>query len=246
MEKTLICAIHLKPLPGSPGYDNFEDVVDAALRDAAAAEEGGADAVVVENFGDAPYFKEVGKEVVACMTVVAKEIRDNFSLGLGINVLRNDAIAALAIAKAVKADFVRVNQLYFGCLAPEGWLEGKAAEVLRYRRFIDCNAMIFADVSVKHARHFVDIEEYLENVSRAMPDALIVTGTATGVEPSVEDVRLARRSGLPVLVGSGVTAENVEKFAEYCEGFIVGTYVKRGGRIDAEKVRKLAAAVKKR
>lgn len=246
MEKILICVIHLKPLPASPNYVSFEKVLEDALIDAKAAEEGGADAVIVENYGDVPYQKEVGKETVACMAVIAREIRRETSLGLGINVLRNDAIAALAVAKAAKADFVRVNQLYFGSLTPEGWIEGKAAEVLRYRRYIDCNAMIFADVNVKHAVHIASLEDYLLNVERALPDALIATGVATGREVRIEDLKAMRRIGFPVFAGSGVNVWNVDKIIEYCDGIIVGTYIKKMGRISSEKVRKLANAVKKR
>ncbi len=244
MEKVLICVVHLKPLPGSPNYENWEEVIDAALRDARAIEEGGADAVLIENFGDVPYELEVGKEVVACMAVIATEIRRETSIGLGINVLRNDVIAALAIAKATRADFVRANQLTFASLAPEGFLEGRAAEIARYRRIIDCDAMIFADVCVKHAHHFVSIEEYIENVERMPADALIATGRKTGDAVSIEDLKVLRRTSLPVFAGSGVTPENAEKLMKYCDGAIVGTYVKRKGRVDAERVRRIARAVK--
>ncbi|MCS7121699.1 MAG: BtpA/SgcQ family protein [Archaeoglobaceae archaeon] len=246
MEKILICVVHLEPLPGSPNYKNFDEVFNNALMDAKAAENGGADAIIIENFGDVPYQKEVGKEVVACMAVVAKEIRRETSIGLGINVLRNDALAALAIAKAVKADFIRVNQLYFGSLTPEGWIEGKAAEVLRYRKQIDCNAMIFADLNVKHAVHIASFEDYLMNVERALPDAVIATGATTGREVRISDLKMMRKLDIPVLAGSGVDAENIGRILEHCDGVIVGTYIKKKGRIDEERVRRLANSIKKR
>ncbi len=244
MEKILICVVHLKPLPGSPNYESWEEVIEDAIRDARAIEEGGADALIIENFGDVPYTKEVGKEVVACMAVIANEVRRETSIGLGINVLRNDGIAALAVAKAAKADFVRVNQPTFASLAPEGFLEGIAAELARYRRMIDCDAMIFADVCVKHAHHFVSVEEYVENAERAFADALIATGRTTGDAVSVEDLKVLRRVPLPLLAGSGVTPENAGKIMKYCDGAIVGSYIKRKGRVDAERVRRIARAVK--
>ncbi|MEM0351291.1 MAG: BtpA/SgcQ family protein, partial [Archaeoglobaceae archaeon] len=160
MEKTVICVIHLKPLPGAPLHENFDDVLESALRDARAIEEGGADAVIVENYGDKPFLKSVGKETVACMSVIAWEIKKTTNLGIGINVLRNDAVSALAIAKAVKADFVRVNQLIFPSVAPEGFLLPEVGEVMRYKKLIQCNAMIFADINVKHAIHFASLEDY--------------------------------------------------------------------------------------
>ena len=245
MEKVVIGVVHLLPLPGSPEYVSLEEVVDKALRDARAIEEGGADALIVENYGDRPFLKEVGKEVVACMTAIASEIRREISIGLGINVLRNDAVAALAIAKAVNADFVRVNQLFFSSLSPEGVLEGNAAEIMRYRRQIDCDAMVFADIMVKHAIHFARIEDYCLNAERSLADALIVTGKATGREVNVEDLKLVKREvGMPVLAGSGVNAENVGRILKHCDGVIVGSYIKRGGRVDAERVSRIVRIAK--
>ena len=236
----IIGVVHLKPLPGSPNYSSFEYVFESALEDAKALAEGGADAIIVENFGDKPFLKEAGGEVVACMSVIAWEIKKETNLPLGINVLRNDPISALAIAKAVKADFIRVNQLFYASLGPEGWLEGKAGEVLRYKRAIDCNAMIFADICVKHAHHFANLEEYVENAERCLVDALVVTGKATGREVSLRDLKVVKRlAKMPILVGSGVTPENLPKLARYCDGVIVGTYFKKHGRIDAERVRRL-------
>lgn len=243
MEKTVICTIHLKPLPGSPLYESFEEALETALKDARAIEEGGADAVIVENFGDKPFLRCVDKETVASMSVIAWEIRKSTNLGVGINVLRNDAVASIAIAKAVKADFVRINQLFFPSISPEGFLLAEAGRVMRYRRKIDCRAMIFADVHVKHAVHFAELEDYLLNAERSLADAFIVTGKATGLEVSVEDLEKMRKVA-PVLAGSGVNAGNAERIAKRCDGVIVGTYIKTRGRIDAEKVRKIVEIVK--
>jgi len=236
----IIGVVHLNPLPGSPNYLSFEDVFESALRDAKALADGGVDAIIIENFGDKPFLKEVGAEVIACMSVIAWEIKKETDLPLGINVLRNDAKASLAIAKAVNADFIRVNQLFYGSLSPEGWLEGNAGEILRYKRTIDCKAMIFADICVKHAHHFVSLEEYVENAERCLIDAIIVTGEATGKEVSLKDLKAVKKlAKMPVLVGSGVTPENLPKLAKYCDGVIVGTYFKEHGKVDVERVRRL-------
>ncbi len=241
----VIGVVHLKPLPGSPNYTSFDDVIESALRDARALEDGGVDAVIIENYGDKPFLKEVGKEVVACMTAIALEVKREISLPIGINVLRNDAIASLSIAKAVKADFIRVNQLFFPCLAPEGFIEGKAAEIMRFKRLIDCNAMVFADVNVKHAVHLAKLEDYVLNVERSLADAIVLTGKVTGAEINLEELKYVRKvADMPIIVGSGVTAENVAKVIEFCDGVIVGTYFKRNGVIDVEKVKKLVRVVR--
>lgn len=245
MEKVVIGVVHLLPLPGSPEYVNFEEVIDRAVQDAKAIEDGGADALIIENYGDRPFLKEVGKEVVACMTAIASEIKREVSIGLGINVLRNDAIASLSIAKAVNADFVRVNQLFFTSVSPEGLLEGNAGKIMRYKRQIDCKAMIFADIMVKHAVHFARLKEYCLNAERSFADALIVTGEATGREVRVEDLRFVRKEvRMPVLAGSGVNAENVKNVIKYCDGIIIGSYIKRGGRVDVERVSKIVRLTK--
>lgn len=245
MEKTVIGVVHLLPLPGSPQYEDFEVVVERAVEDAKAIEEGGADALIIENYGDKPFLREVGKETVACMTAIAAEIKKEVSIGVGINVLRNDAFAALAIAKAVDADFVRVNQLYFTSLSPEGLLEGRSGEIMRYRRAIDCRAMVFADVAVKHAKHLVSIHDYLLNAERSLADALIVTGVATGEAVSIDDLRMVKENiRLPVLAGSGVNEQNAGKIIRWCDGIIVGTSIKRRGRVDAEKVRRIVRMAK--
>ncbi|MFN3383736.1 MAG: BtpA/SgcQ family protein [Archaeoglobaceae archaeon] len=243
MEKTVICVVHLMPLPGAPLYQSFEDVLERALRDAKAIEEGGADALIVENFGDKPFLQRVGKETIASMTVIAWEIRKETNLGIGINVLRNDAIASIAIAKAVKADFIRVNQFFFPSISPEGFLFGNAGKILRYRRQIDCKAMIFADINVKHAVHFADLEDYMLNAERSLADAFIITGKATGLEVSIEDLRRFRGIA-PILAGSGVKAENAEKIAKHCDGVIVGSYIKDRGMVSAEKVKRIVDIVK--
>lgn len=245
MEKTVICVIHLKPLPGAPLHENFDDVLESALRDARAIEEGGADAVIVENYGDRPFLKSAGKETVACMSVIAWEIKKTTDLGIGINVLRNDAFSALAIAKAVKADFIRVNQLFFPSVAPEGFLIPEAGELMRYKKSISCNAMVFADISVKHAVHFASLDDYFINAERSLADAFIITGKATGMEPAIEDLKLARKHlRAPILVGSGINEDNARRLAEHCDGVIVGSYIKKRGKIDAERVRKIVRAVK--
>ncbi|WP_202320146.1 BtpA/SgcQ family protein [Archaeoglobus neptunius] len=245
MEKAVIGVVHLLPLPGSPEFTDLEEVIEKALIDARAVEEGGADALILENYGDKPFVKEVGKEVVAAMSAIACEVKKDVSIGLGINVLRNDAVAALAVAKAVNADFVRVNQLFFSSISPEGILEGDCGGIMRYKRMIDCRAMIFADVAVKHAVHTVPLEDYCINAERSLADALIVTGKATGREIDLNDLKLVKESvKMPVLAGSGVNAENASRILRFCDGVIVGSYIKNGGRVDADRVSKIVRIAK--
>ena len=235
--KPLIGMVHLKPLPGSYLYGgDMEGVVEAALRDARTIEKAGFDAVMVENFGDVPFPKYADKTTVAAFTTVAKAIRDEVSLPLGVNVLRNDGVAAYSIAYAVKADFIRVNVLSGIAYTDQGVVEGIAHELAKLRKLLPSKIKVFADVHVKHAVHFGDFEDSLrDTVERGLADAVVVSGKATGKPVDLEKLALAKRiSPVPVVVGSGTTYENLPELWRYADGFIVGTWIKREGKVENE------------
>ncbi|MPW39120.1 BtpA/SgcQ family protein [Thermococcus sp. 101 C5] len=251
-DKPLIGMIHLRPLPGSYLYQNdFDEVIAHALREAKKLERAGFDAIMVENFNDVPFSKTVEPVTVASMSVIAKAIRDEISLPLGINVLRNDAIAAYSIAYATKADFIRVNVLSGVAYTDQGIIEGEAHKLARLRKLLPSKIKIFADVHVKHAYHFGDFEEALmDTVERGLADAVIVSGKRTGSEVDVEKLKLAKElSNVPVLIGSGTTYENLLTLWKYADGFIVGTWIKENGDtkkdIDIERAKKLVELAEK-
>ncbi len=250
--KPLIGMVHLRPLPGSYLYDgDLDGIVEAALRDARTIEKAGFDAVMVENFGDVPFPKYVDKTTVAAFTAVAKEIRNEVSLPLGINVLRNDGIAAYSIAYAVKADFIRVNVLSGVAYTDQGVIEGIAHELARLRKLLPGKIQVFADVHVKHAVHFFEFEDVVrDTVERGLADAVVVSGKATGKPVDINRLALAKNiSPVPVVVGSGTTYDNIPQLWEYADGFIVGTWIKREGRVEnevsPERARKLVELAKK-
>ncbi len=234
--KPVIGVVHLLPMPGSPGYRfNLDEVVKRAVGDAEAYYEAGFNGIIVENYGDIPYYpNRVGPETIASMTYIATRIRDRVDIPVGINVLRNDAISAIAIAHVVGGRFIRVNVLTEAYVTDQGIISGRAYEVLRYRSIIGAgDVMIFADVHVKHAYPLLhrSIEDSaLDMVHRGLADALIVTGRRTGMPPDVSTVASVKKAvgDVPVIVGSGITEDNVGGYVDYCDGFIVGTSVKRG------------------
>lgn len=248
--KPLVGMIHLKALPGSPEYaGNFSRVLDSALYDLDALEKGGVDGIIIENFFDAPFFKEeVGPETIAAMARVVTTVRQRTSLPLGVNVLRNDGIGALAIATTCDCQFVRINQLSWAMLADQGIIEGKAAQTLRYRRMLDSKVLIFADCLTKHAVPLAPQSmEWvaLDTWERGGADALIVSGMATGLETDYEDVLAARKGApdAPILIGSGVTDMNLERFYRAADGILVGTWLKTDGLVenpvDISRVRRI-------
>ncbi|MDQ3781975.1 MAG: BtpA/SgcQ family protein [Actinomycetota bacterium] len=228
--------VHLGPLPGSPRFDGaFDRVVSAAVDDAIRLDEAGFDAIAVENFGDAPFFADdVPKVTVAAMTRVLSAIAAVTGRPMVVNVLRNDAAAALAVAAATGAAFVRVNVLAGTMWTDQGPIVGRAAEVTRLRRAISPEVGILADVFVKHATPApgATIEQAAEELAeRALADAIIVSGTSTGRAPDRAMVRQVRAAapGVPTLVGSGVTEDTVASYLEVADGVIVGTALKADG-----------------
>jgi len=236
--KRLIGVIHLRPLPGSPRFrGKFEEIIRAAVKDAQAYENGGAHAVFIENFGDVPFTKgSVGPETIASMTAAGCAIREAVKLPIGFNVLRNDAQGALALCCACDGSFIRVNVHTGAMLTDQGLIEGNACGSLRFRQQICPQSKIFADVHVKHA---VPLGNWtIENsardmIERGLADALIVSGSGTGIAAALEDVRRVRGAcaDSKILLGSGVTVANLKTFLPIADGFIVGTSLKKSGRI---------------
>ncbi|MHC1580715.1 MAG: BtpA/SgcQ family protein, partial [Methanopyraceae archaeon] len=153
----IIGVVHLPPMPGSPRARDIEEVVERAVRDASRLEEGGVDAVLVENYGDAPYHPDdVPKVTVACMTRVVAEVIESVSVPVGVNVLRNDALAALSVCAATGASFIRVNAYVEAVATDQGILRPVAHEVQRERERLGLDVEVYADVKVKHGRPLDD------------------------------------------------------------------------------------------
>lgn len=236
--KLFIGVVHLLPLPGSPRWaGDMEAVLKAATADAQAYERGGADAIIIENFGDVPFTKDsVPAEVVAAMSAAGLAVRSVVTLPIGFNVLRNDAHAALALCAACGGSFIRVNILSGVMVTDQGVIEGRAFEVLRARRSLAPHVKILADVHVKHAAPLASMAialAALDTVERGLADALIVSGTGTGKATDPAKALEVKRAcpGVPVLIGSGVTAKSVRAFGDSADGFIVGSSLKRGGKL---------------
>ena len=226
--------VHLEPLPGAPGFGGSMDIVlDRALTDARALVEAGFDGIMVENFGDAPFFADdVPKVSIAAMALAIAEVA-SAGLPTGVNVLRNDALGGLAIAAATNASFIRVNVLSGMMYTDQGPIIGQAARIARTRRELCPGTAIIADVFVKHATppaglSLVDATNDL--VERAGADAVVVSGAGTGSPTDLDDLRsVSEHSHLPVYVGSGATVETIAKILAIGDGAIVGSATKIDG-----------------
>ena len=255
-KKPLIGVVHLEPLPGSPDYRGRMDLVQRrAQEDADRLVEAGFDGIIVENYGDAPFFKDAVPAVtVAPMTAVIERIRSRHDIPLGVNVLRNDVASALSIAAATGAQFVRVNVHVGAALTDQGTIEGRAAETLRLRAAIAPTVFIFADFRVKHAVPLVERswdEELADLAERGKADAVLFTGGRTGAPPDVELLAHARRllGKLPIFVASGATIQNAPSFLEYADGLIVGSALEKGGKagrpVDPSRARSFVESIRR-
>jgi membrane complex biogenesis BtpA family protein len=155
------------------------------------------------------------------------------------------------VALACGAEFIRAEGFVFAHVADEGVVESCAGELLRYRRAIGAErVLVFADIKKKHSAHAITGDVSLVETARAaelfLADGVVVTGRASGEEASPEDVRdTARAVRLPVIVGSGVSVQNLGRLAD-AHGFIVGSSLKQGGiwsnPLDRTAVESLARA----
>jgi membrane complex biogenesis BtpA family protein len=245
--KTIIGMIHVDPLPGTPGYQaNMADLIAKAKAEARIYSQAGIDMLAIENMHDVPFDRNVGPEIVAAMAVIGYEVKNVTGLRCGIQILAAANEAALGAALAAGLDFVRVEGFVFGHMADEGFIDGCAAKVMRYRRQIGAdNVLVLTDIKKKHSAHAitadVDIVETAHAAEFFLSDGVIVTGAATGAEASLEELRQVKGSvGLPVLIGSGITLENVGAYLAVADALIVGSHFKQNGQwantVDAERV----------
>ncbi len=244
--------VHLLPLPGAPRPAAPERTLARALADARAWAANGADALLIENFGDRPFLPErVEPVTVAAMARVVAAIAREIRLPLGVNVLRNDARSALALAAAFGLAFFRVNVHAGAALTDQGVLTGRAHETLRERAALRCGARLYADVRVKHAVPLAPrplVDEARDLLERAGADALLLTGPATGVRPDRSALTEMRRAfpRAQLLLASGVDPDLIAATRSDASGWIVGTWAKRGGDVaapvDPARVRRLARA----
>ena len=237
-KKAVIGMVHVHALPGTPaGKYSVAELIRIAVAEAVALEQAGFDAIIIENMHDAPYLlRTVGPEVVSAMTAVGLEVKKAVGVPLGVQVLAGANKEALAVAHACGATFIRAEGFVFAHVADEGLMGvADAGELLRYRKMIGAESVaVITDIKKKHSSHQLTADVDLAETGHAAEffgaDGVIVTGSSTGKPASVEDVRQASEAvHIPVLVGSGVTPDNLERLWPFADGFIVGSWIKQGG-----------------
>ncbi len=249
----LLGCVGARPLPGCHAYagEPVAEIREAAVRDAVAMAEGGLDGIILQDIGNLPVPRRARPETVAMMTALGLAIREAVSLPLGVSLLEEDPSAALAIARAIGAGFVRIKVYVGAMVGAEGIAEGGALEALEARRRLgDPLIELWADV---HDRTRVPLGEMsLEEAAWdavwfGKADGLIVTGRT--VEQSLEWIRRVRaRTGARIWIGGSVSPENVREVAPEVDGIIVATSLKVGHDllrpVDPQAVRRLVTALR--
>ena len=258
LAKPVIGMLHLPALPGAPLYrDDLPRIRDRLLQDVAALLDGGVNGLMMENFGDVPFYPgRVPASVVAHVTALAVEVRRAAAnVPLGINILRNDGQSALAVAHAVGAQYIRVNVLCGARVTDQGVIQGIAHDLLRERAILGASdsIKILADVDVKHSAPLAPRalpDEVDDTIERGLADGLIVSGAGTGKATDPAHVAAVKKTArdVPIFIGSGASVDTVESYLPHCDGFIVGTAFKRDGiasnEVDVARVREFVKRVK--
>ena len=255
--KPIIGVIHVAALPGAPANTlPVSEIIAQAIREAAVYRDCGVDGVIIENMHDTPYLRgSVGPEIVAAMAVIGHAVKTESRLPTGIQILAGANIEAMAVAHAANLDFIRAEAYAFAHVADEGLIQSSAAELLRYRKMIGADRVqVWADVKKKHSSHAITADVSLGATAEAVEfmraDAVIVTVSVTGEAPKIADALEAKaHCRLPVLLGSGVDADNIADFFQAADGFIIGSYFKTDGHwanaVEAERIRGLMKLVER-
>ena len=255
-EKPIIAMIHIDALPGTPKYKgDIISIINKAKSEALLYKDAGVDILMIENMHDVPYLnRTAGPEITAIMSILLFEVKNISGLPSGIQILAGANQQALGAALAAGADFIRAEGFVYAHVADEGFFNSDAGEILRYRKQIGADHIsIFTDIKKKHSSHSITDDTDIADTAKAaeyfLSDGVIITGSATGKEPSLEEIRLVKESiNIPVLAGSGITIDNVRDYNQYCDALIIGSYFKTDGKwynpVEIKRVKEFVYKIK--
>lgn len=256
ISKPIVGVVHLLPLPGSPKYQGHLDaIVDRSLKEVQLLDQGGVHGIIIENFNDDPFSTiEISKQQLGLMAAILTLARREVNIPIGVNVHFNDWEAEIALAFSCRAQFVRIEVFVDTVVTTSGIVQPCCAEVTRFRKSLGVTDQIsiLADIHPKYSKNLLptSLKESALMAQNAMADAIIVTGESTGIETPLEDIRGVKEViDLPVLAGSGITAENVNETLAIADGVIVGSAFKVNGNVhndvSLDRIKQFMNAVKR-
>ena len=248
--KSVIAMIHTEALPGTPKYKgDIKKIISSAIEEAKTYKNSGVDSIMIENMHDIPYMKNnSGPEITSAMAIIAYEVKAKTDLPVGIQILAGANKEAIAVAHSAGLDFIRAEGFVFAHVADEGIIESNAGELLRYRKQIGADdVLVLTDIKKKHSSHSITSDVSIVETAKAaeffLSDGLIVTGTSTGAEADTEELSQVRgNTNLPILIGSGITYDNIDNYFNLADAFIIGSHFKVDGnwinKVDATRVKR--------
>ncbi|HNX00508.1 MAG TPA: BtpA/SgcQ family protein [Candidatus Cloacimonadota bacterium] len=255
--KPIIGMIHVPALPGTPGSKlSMDEILQVVLREVNIYTKENLDSIMIENMHDIPYLNQsVGPEITAFMSVIGARIKQETHIPCGMQILASANRESLAASLAAGFDYIRAEGFVFAHVADEGYTESCAGELLRYRKYIGGeHILVLTDIKKKHSAHTITSDVSIGETAHAaeffLSDGLIVTGSATGIEPAEMDLREVKKaSDLPVIIGSGITSDNIRKYWNLADGFIIGSYFKEDGlwsnTVSSDRVHKFMLEVER-
>ena len=247
--RPILGMVHVPALPGTPRHSlSVDQIVRHSIEDGLALKRGGVHGILIENMHDVPYLKRVvGHEITAIMSIIAREMHLQTGLPCGVQVLSGANESALSVALAGGLDFIRSEGFVYGHLADEGYIDSDAGTLLRKRKALGADHIfILTDVKKKHASHAItgdmDVLETARGAAFFGSDGLIVTGLRTGHPPDPDLLQsLKGQVDLPVIIGSGISSQNIHRYYDLADAFIVGSWFKKQGhwerRVEEDRVR---------
>jgi len=248
--KSVIGMIHVTALPGTPKFQgDVRTIISTAVTEALVYKNCGVDAIMIENMHDIPYLNNnAGPEITAMMAIIAHEVKTKTNLPVGIQILAAVNKEAIAVAHSANLDFIRTEGFVFAHIADEGIIESNAGELMRYRKYIGADeVLIFTDIKKKHSSHFITSDVSIAETAKAaeffLSDGLILTGKSTGKEVDITELELVKNTtDLPIIIGSGITCDNITKYFNFADAFIVGSHFKIDGnwanQVDKNRIKK--------
>jgi membrane complex biogenesis BtpA family protein len=255
-KKPVIAMAHVPALPGTSHYDEaagISGIIEKTRPDVQCLVEGGFDAIMFCNEDDRPYTFRATMEQVAAFTRVVAEVRPA-NVPFGVDFLW-DPVAAMCIAAATGASFIRevLTGVYESDMGI--WAPGTAAEVLRVRRSMSAKGVrVFFNIAPEFGSPLGSrsvAQRARSAVVSSLADAILISGEMAGAEPDLGVVRQAKEgvgNGVPVFVNTGAKASNIAEYLEVADGVIVGSDLKVEGLtwnpVDPARVRAFMEEVK--
>ncbi|HEY7936402.1 MAG TPA: BtpA/SgcQ family protein [Candidatus Limnocylindrales bacterium] len=233
--KPVIAMLHFPGLPGRPRHDRKlgrAHLVDVIGRDLQTLQTAGVDGLLFCNENDIPYQLAVGPEIPSAMAAVIGELRSEFRVPFGVNILW-DAKASLALARATGATFIRevltgVYESDLGMIAPA------IGDLAGYRTAIGADDVAFFDNISPEFSSAVGSRTIADRARGAAflgMDAILISGPAAGVPFAMSDLSAAKEAApeMAIVANTGVRAERIPEIFKVADGAIVGTSLKVDG-----------------